>query len=64
MLDLLVLKCVFIARKTEDKEWANLLSTFLVGVLRKVNVRWRAADVVDDAPSVQLFAGPITMEFK
>lgn len=46
-VDLLVIKPVLVVKKTEDKEWANLISAFLVGVLWKVNVWRMRAEVID-----------------
>lgn len=46
-VDLPVIKPVLVVKKTEDKEWANLISAFLVGVLWKVNVWWMRAEVID-----------------
>lgn len=64
LVDLLVIKTVSVVKKTEDKEQANWISAFLVGVPWKVNV-WRTrAEVTDNASSIPPSASPIMMEFK
>lgn len=47
LVDLLVTKPVLVVKKTEDRERANLISAILVGVLWKVNVWRRRAEVID-----------------